>query len=1672
MVIIDKGLSFGSNLDFILWGNDDGLTSLSTSDIVPFYTSRIDRVWKVAVNGTPGSVDIHILFPNNTGNAVDYALHIDTDGTFATGASSQPVTSVSGDTITIANITLSNGEYFTLGYSGDLEWAYGTEGNGSSNDWYEDVLVDDFGNTYAVGSFEGLIDLGGVTFTETGSQSVVYAKYNPTGSLVWAQMASGNDRDYGTCITQDGNGNIFIGGWFQSDTLSYPGALSSTGFDHQDMFIAQIDPMTGLVRSEYSADRTASIQSDIIIFDIVADNDYVYATGWAKRGITFQSSPLVAISEIGDKDIFFMKITTTLDSVLWASIHGAGGLNKEESNALALDASGNIYAVGEDGDADCVFYGSPNITLTDRGNDDIWVAKINGSNGQTIWATSIGSNGVDEGNDIIVNGSSVFVTGAIEGPSAYFATTVAPTAVFDTASTAGGKDLFWAEYNLSGDLIRKVVDGGPGSDIGNGISMYNDSSVLITGSFDSTAIFRTEHFLTASGGSDIFAGSYSTLGNLQWLLQPLGGGIEIGRKIASDGTWVSFAGEINGANTTFGLFNPNTVVARGNRDLFAAHVEYYELSLLSENTLTEISVCANIGSDTVIGSYPLGGNGIYTYFWEQSSDSTAWGVASGVNSMRDYVPPLMVQSTYYRRTVSSAGVPSNVSDFIRVLVDSLPVANAGINDTICVGATVNIGGTLNEEDGYSFSWSEAAGSGIVVGGNVSATVTPGISTTYVLTITDTTGVCPDGLDSVIVTVYSRPVADAGADKTICELDFVDIGGGGNSANGYLFSWDNAAGGGSVSGGFVTKNVSPLLTSAYTLTVSDTTGFCPDSIDAVLVNVITTPIADAGTNDSICNGAPANLGGVGNGAEGYNFDWKIGTLPGSIGSGFVSGGFIAEVVFPTVSSIYSVTVSDTAGACPNATDDIIITVYEMPQAMAGGDVAICLGGSTIIGATGNNENGYLYSWDNAAGSGTVASGLVSENVSPIISTAYTLTVSDPAGACPDDTDDVLVQVITPPIANAGIDTTICVGNFINVGDIGNAANGYNYSWNNGAGSGTVVGGLVTESVSPATTTTYTVTVSDTLGSTCPDVTDALIITVIQQPVADAGPDRGMCAGGSISIGGSGNLENGYNFFWDNSGGSGIVSSGGADATVGPGVGTTYTLTISDPTGTCPDAIDQMFVTVGSIPVADAGPDRHICNGDSIAIGGPGNMDAGYDYSWDNGAGIGGVTGGQVTETVAPSSTTLYTLTIEDPGNICSDSIDQMVVIVHEIAVADAGIDATICIGSSINIGGAANSANGYYYSWNNGAGSGFVASGVTAQNVSPDSSITYTLTVTDTTGLCPPDTDSITINVNYPPMANAGVNDSICFGENIQLNGYGGDIYSWVQDGTLDDPDIPNPIASPTATTLYILTVDSLTGCSDSDTVQIVVFALPESFAGSDIEVCGTSQALDADPATGTGTWFFPDGINIVELNNPLAVADANKEGIYTLIWLVYDGYCTNTSEVELSYYGDPVAVAGIDQNLGLSVSTTLSARLPEFGVGTWASASGLVIFNDPTDPYTVAELVSPGEHIVEWTVTNGVCPPSSTEVIITSARFSIPDVITPNGDGLNDQFVITGLEFYEAKELKVFNRWGKEMFSSNDYNNDWNGSIKGGKLLPKDTYYFILTLNNSVKHSGTIRIER
>lgn len=370
-----------------------------------------------------------------------------------------------------------------------------------------------------------------------------------------------------------------------------------------------------------------------------------------------------------------------------------------------------------------------------------------------------------------------------------------------------------------------------------------------------------------------------------------------------------------------------------------------------------------------------------------------------------------------------------------------------------VGGAMEISafGVVNSgSNSYTYQWSPATG--LSDPNILNPTASPISTTTYVLTVTDECGTSVT--DAVTVTVNPSPIVNLGADIFACSPNQNTLVAGTSPNDTY--SWCNGA---------TTPSIIVNTSGTYCVTVTNSMG-CSAS-DTILVTYNTPPTADAGADAGVCSGNSVTLNASATGGGTYTYSWNTGQTGSSI------------TVSPTGTTIYTVTALDTNG-CSDS-DDVTVTVNSAPTADAGQDDGICSGSSAVLTGSGQGGSGTLsYSWSNGVSG-------ASQTVTPTATTTYTLTVSDANGCT--GTDDIMVTVNQAPVANAGNDIAICEGGSAQLnGSAQGGSTQFTFSWNNGVSG-------PNQTVTPASTTTYTLTAIDVNGCSG---TDNVTVTVNPQP----------------------------------------------------------------------------------------------------------------------------------------------------------------------------------------------------------------------------------------------------------------------------------------------------------------------------------------------------------------------------------------------------------------------------------------------------------------------------------------------------------------------------------------------------------------------------------------------
>lgn len=275
---------------------------------------------------------------------------------------------------------------------------------------------------------------------------------------------------------------------------------------------------------------------------------------------------------------------------------------------------------------------------------------------------------------------------------------------------------------------------------------------------------------------------------------------------------------------------------------------------------------------------------------------------------------------------------------------------------------------------------------------------------------------------------------------------------------------------------------------------------------------------------------------------------------------------------------------------------------------------------------------------------------------------------------------------------------------------------------------------------------------------------------------------------------------------------------------------------------------------------------------------------------------------------------------------------------------------------------------------------------------------YKVIVTNLNNTCTDTSATITV-LAQPSVANAGANQSVC-GLNATLAATAPTVGTgiWSQVSGPGAATFTNPAAasSPVTVTVqgsYVFqwTITNGTCPPATDQVTVQFFTNPSaSNAGLDRSVCGLNTNLAGNvPAIGTGTWTQTAGPGTSTFaNDNLATSfvSVTAYGVYTYRWTISNGPCPVTQDnVVITFLNNPTtATAGANQNV-CGLSATLAGNTPTNGTGTWSfiSGPGTATFSNATSPSSGVTVTAYGAYVLEWSISNNVCAPSTDQVTIT-----------------------------------------------------------------------------------------
>lgn len=320
---------------------------------------------------------------------------------------------------------------------------------------------------------------------------------------------------------------------------------------------------------------------------------------------------------------------------------------------------------------------------------------------------------------------------------------------------------------------------------------------------------------------------------------------------------------------------------------------------------------------------------------------------------------------------------------------------------------------------------------------------------------------------------------------------------------------------------------------------------------------------------------------------------------------------------------------------------------------------------------------------------------------------------------------------------------------------------------------------------------------------------------------------------------------------------------------------------------------------------------------------------------------------------------------------------------------------------------------------------------------------------------------------------------VCKENAITLHASGGVSYVWSPANGLNNPAIASPTAFPSTTTTYRVEATDANGCTN-DTSVLVTVAQPFAMtAKPEYDICaGTTVKLNGSGAHAYQWINTTSGLSNTAIPDP--IASPSTTTLYTIVG--YDQYnCySDTIDVLVNVRPLPTVNAGPDRDVYMGSENTLNITTSsDVTKWVWTPSDFLSCTNCPapvTKPY------APVSYIITVSTSYGCSAKDTIKInaLCAGGGIYIPSAFTPNNDGKNDVFGISGTGVGLVRSFRIYNRWGEIVFERknfypNDRNGSWNGKQKGLDA-PTGTYVYFAEMECDAgevfERKGTVTLIR
>ncbi|MEO1262421.1 MAG: gliding motility-associated C-terminal domain-containing protein [Bacteroidota bacterium] len=981
----------------------------------------------------------------------------------------------------------------------------------------------------------------------------------------------------------------------------------------------------------------------------------------------------------------------------------------------------------------------------------------------------------------------------------------------------------------------------------------------------------------------------------------------------------------------------------------------------------------------------------------------------------------------YELVVTNNGCPS-IPDSVFVNVISLPqtpsISNTtSVNNPACHGETVTLTAT-SATGAVSYEWTSPMFTTTITTENFLTILNSDINKDAGEWSVRINGNSCGSLQSNETTVYIEPLPEAVSSaitpSPACEGEEVQLSASSATPN-VTYEWLYPTNQTSAQSNPILSNVSPDDEGMYELTV--TTQFGCTAVESVELEVLDrVEITAVSSNAPDCVSGPVNvqlvstLFPVDNGT--YQYLW---TGPNSFASTDASAIISGATADDSGPYILRVTNAD---GCVSLEATLNVEIPEiLPTPSIANVPSLCENESVTLSATPFGGSNASYVWTTPNGMETTVGPTLTIN-DVELADAGVYTVSYSVDNCLSAASGEMNLEVNPiPQITPGVNSPVCEGETINF--TVNCSAGADYEWFGPSGFGATACNPTILSADPAAHA-GTYNIRKQVDGCWSDV-QALTVEIKDKPatpvVFNNGPFCGDTEDVMVSIT-NGSATTGATYQWFDAN----DPIGNSTPTLNFSIPDADTLSeatysfraVATLDGCESDLSSFTEVVINTIPanVAEAGPDIDACQGDDIFLAGtPPSVGTGlWTSSLSNPPGVTIFNPDEAdteVEGLLTGETYIFEWTLSNGA--CEDySSDETTIFVNMLEEADAGEDITACQTTAVTL--EANTPTSNVGSWSQ-----------------------------------PMAQESLGVVINTPTESTTVISGM------EPGNDY---IFTWTIDG----------------------------GCGSSSDAVIVTVTNENAFAGSDYEDCGEGETeLSAiDALSGNGMWSSPDpDILFATPTDPMTVATNLQEGTNILVWTIDEGACGafSTDSVFVEYQFLP---EGIDDQAFVPFAGTATINVIENDIipGFFAlnilqaPLHGEVELDGDGNLTYQADVNFIGDDVVIYEICSEGCECVTATVTLTvgeNAECMAPSIITPNGDGMNDAFVIPCFgkeDGFPANVVKIYNQWGDQVFHAAPYQNNWQGTFDG-EDLPAGTYFYVIDLGNGEKPmSGYLIIQR